>query len=177
MMGQKRTKEQRDKDRAEVAKLYLRGVGQYDIADQLGVNQSTVSRDLKALQKQWQESALVDIDEMKARELAKIDELERTYWDAWVRSCEDAEVERQKKAGTVEEPRLEVTKEKRGQTGDPRFLSGVKDCINMRREIFGIDAPKKNELTGKDGTPIKVLLGALPDEELDDIIEAGGGSD
>jgi len=68
-----RTKSQLARDRRKVADLYLKGVIQVDIAEKLSISQTTVSRDLKYLQKEWQSSALVDIDERKAEELAKVD--------------------------------------------------------------------------------------------------------
>jgi len=68
-----RSKSRLARDRRKVADLYLKGVIQVDIAEKLSISQTTVSRDLKYLQKEWQSSALVDIDERKAEELAKVD--------------------------------------------------------------------------------------------------------
>lgn len=137
--GQRRTIEISNRRRV-VAEMYLRGVLQANIAIELGVNQSTISRDLKALQKEWLNSALVNIDEAKGKELAKIDNLEREYWDAWKRSQENAETRTTTTgpAGTA----TEVFKEE-GQTGDPRYLEGVYRCINKRCEILGLDASKR----------------------------------
>ena len=164
-MAAPRSKIQRERDRQEITRLYLRGVSQMDIAAKLGVNQSTVSRDLKAIQKQWRESALINMDEAKQRELARIDELERTYWDAWLVSCEDAEIERIKQAGGASgDKRAEIIKEKRGQSGNPAFLAGVERCIQLRVKIIGLEAPKKQEITGKDGGPIKLYGTISPDD-------------
>lgn len=69
--------------------MYLRGEYQSEIAKHFGVNQSTISRDIAALRDEWLQSALVDINEAKAKELAKVDQLEREYWDAWQRSREE----------------------------------------------------------------------------------------
>jgi len=136
--------------------MYLSGTVQAEIADQLKVNQSTISRDIKALQAAWLESALIDIDEAKARELAKVDKLEREYWTAWERSCEDAETVRQKgKPGAGGIATESIEKTSKGQAGDPRFLAGVQWCIERRCKIIGIDAPAKTEHTGRDGGPIQ----------------------
>lgn len=127
--------------RRKIADLYLQGIVQADIAERVGVNQSTVSRDLKALQRQWQESALVDIDEAKAQEIAKIDRLEREYWDAWVRSCSKAETVRQrgKKSGDMPAEITAVDRTVKDQDGDPRFLAGVQWCIERRCKILGLE--------------------------------------
>jgi len=128
-----------------MADLYLRGWLQVDIAEELKIDQSTVSRDLSALQEEWINSALVDIDEARAKELAKVDKLEREYWDAWDRSIQDAERETKKAIAVGDkEVKREATKTTEGQAGDPRFLSGVQWCINKRCEILGLDAPKQH---------------------------------
>jgi len=125
--------------------LYLQGWIQADIAERLKINQTTVSRDLKALQADWIKSTLRNFDEMKAEELAKVDRLEREYWRGWERSCEDAETVRRE--GDVARVEKVVTTAK-GQAGDPRFLAGVQWCIDKRCKILGIDAPTKLEHSG-----------------------------
>jgi len=167
-MGRQRDAAQRARDRRVIADLYLQGWLQADIADKLKINQSTVSRDLRALQAEWLESALVDFDDAKARELAKVDRLEREYWRAWERSCEDAETTVKKTKGAVKktvikkedgdeedgkskfvsERPAEVSQTAKGQAGDPRFLAGVQWCIDKRCKVLGIDAPVKLQLGG-----------------------------
>lgn len=149
--GNKRTPQQLEADRAQVAVWYCQGKTQVWMGAQLGLSQQQISYDLKAIRKEWAAN-YIDFGEAKERELAKIDHLELTYWEAWKRSCEDAELERQKQTGTKDAPsRVEVTKEKRGQAGDPRFLAGVERCIKMRREMLGLDAPDKLALTDPTG--------------------------
>ncbi len=64
--------------RRKVAILYLQHhMSQEDIARALGIHQSTVSRDLKALEEQWQKEAMQTIEKVKARELAELDMMER----------------------------------------------------------------------------------------------------
>jgi hypothetical protein len=145
--------------RQKVAAAYLRGGTQADIAVELACDQATVSRDLKALRGEWMKSALIDINEAKARELAKIDTLELEYWTAWKRSQEDAESEITKMQGTppkvdkdgkpIDNPapsKVEKQSKREGQTGNPAFLRGVEWCINKRCEIIGVNAPIKQEI-------------------------------
>jgi transcriptional antiterminator len=83
MAANTRSAAQREQDLGRVAELYLRGSTQGEIARQLGVSRQQISYDLKVLQKRWQEAALHDFNARKAQELAKVDELERAYWQAW----------------------------------------------------------------------------------------------
>ena len=153
MAANKRTPVQIEKDRAEIASMYLRGMTQVAIAEDLDMTQQMVSYDLQRIQKAWQESALVDINEAKSRELARIDELERTYWAEWEASKEDRESSITKavelapvKQGEAPKPkRHEATIRKEERLGDPAYLRGVQWCIERRCAIVGIDAPKRNE--------------------------------
>jgi len=141
-MGKRRDTAQIARDRKKIGELYLRGWLQVDIAEKLGVDRSTVSRDLKALHREWLASALADFSEAKAQELAKIDDLEREYWRAWERSCEDAETVRKEGTTKILD---KIVKTAKGQAGDPRFLSGVQWCLERRCKILGLDAPEKHE--------------------------------
>jgi len=154
-----RSRSQIARDRRRISDLYLRGALQEDIASELGLSQPTVSRDIKALQKAWQKSSLVDIDKKKAEELAKIDDLEREYWAAWKRSCLDAETTRKEAIKSAEtDPAIsKVVKTAKGQSGDPRYLSGVQWCIEKRCKIIGIDAPDKHEHTGPGGAALEAI--------------------
>lgn len=145
-MPKRRSPAQVARDRRVISNLYMKGWLQTDIAKELGISNATISRDLRTLYKQWERSSLVDIDSKKAEELAKIDHLEREYWDAWERSCKDAETIRQEGVAIdkVIEPK-KITKTAAGQAGDPRFLTGVQWCIDRRCKIFGIDAPEKKD--------------------------------
>lgn len=143
MPGKRRSTAQLARDRRKIADLYLQGWIQADIAAELGISQPTVSNDIAALQSDWLASALIDFNEAKAAELAKIDRLEREYWQAWSRSCENAEsVTQEGTADGVDK----VKKTSKGQAGDPRFLQGVQWCIERRCKILGVDAATRIDL-------------------------------
>lgn len=158
-MPQRRSTAQRTRDRRNIGNLYLQGWIQADIAESVGVSQSTVSNDLKALHKDWLASALLDFNEAKSQELAKIDRLEREYWAAWGQSKVPIKTASQKQRGKVvkrqdedgefiaEQP-AEVSKMSKEQIGDPRFLAGVQWCIDRRCKILGVDAPVKSDIGG-----------------------------
>jgi hypothetical protein len=115
----RRSSNQRERDFELIASQYLQGVQQYKIAEMLGVSTSQISDDMKELRKRWLASSIRDFDEMKARELAKVGQLEAEYWTAWGRSND------------TDPP------------GDPRYLQGVARCIKARREVLGLDAPQR----------------------------------
>lgn len=162
--GPKRSKIQREADLQTLAALYLQGYSQTAIAERLKVSQQQIGADLKKLYKTWREAALIDFNEAKQRELARIDELERSYWEAWRRSVGRV-VERNKKtvtggenAGTTDEKRI------RKQAGDPRYLEGVERCIAMRVKLLGLLEPEPDGWreallkAGHDGASIGATL-------------------
>jgi len=123
MMGvNKRTKQQREHDLVIVAQMYFEGKYQSEIGAFLGLSQQQISYDLKVLEKRWVKNSLHHITQGKARELAKIDHLEREYWQAWKDSdCPD-----------------------NGSPGNPAYLSGVQWCINKRCQILGFEAASRH---------------------------------
>lgn len=167
--GKRRSSGQLARDRRRIADLYLQGWIQVDIAAEVGMSQSTVSRDIKALHGAWLASALLDFNEAKARELAKIDRLEREYWDAWQRSKLDAETETVKGKGTGDTPEhKEKTMQRKGQTGDASFLKGVQWCIEQRCKILGVEAPThlKHSGEGDKGEIVVRFEGNVKSENL-----------
>ena len=112
--------------RKNVARRYLRGEPQHEIARSFEVDAGTISRDLKALREEWKASALADTTEFKALQLAKLDEVERNAWLAWTKSQENAEALKVRSRGKKVDGTEKVTK---GQAGDPRFLAIVLECV------------------------------------------------
>ena len=136
------------RDRRRIADFYLQGWLQADIAQEVGLSQPTISRDLKALQKAWLKSALIDFDAAKAKELAKVDRLEREYWAAWEASKKDKETQTTEKIkSTTLRSKAQIRRE--GQVGNPSFLVGVQWCIERRCKILGLDAPTGIDLTNR----------------------------
>lgn len=134
--------------RVKVAEMYLTGKSQTEIAVHFGINQSSISRDIKAIQKAWLNQAVSSFDVMQSRELARIDQLEREYWDAWERSCQSLETTAVVK-GRMNDGKMigdEATKTIKTQAGDPRFLNGIQWCIEQRLKIFGGYAVVKHEV-------------------------------
>jgi hypothetical protein len=172
MTPRARTPFQREQDLAEITRRYLRGETQAAIAQVLGLSQQQISYDVGTVRKRWQKAAAADMREIKARELAKIDELERTYWEAWTRSLEETRSKTVKARGTVgaETPQLaEQVNKSEERMGNPAYLAGVQWCIERRCRLLGIDAPveQKHDIRlmvvyGDDGTRSESADSQLP---------------
>ena len=68
--------------RARVASLLLAGVSdQSKIAEQVGVDRSTISRDIKAIEAEWQASAVQDIAAAKGKDLERTERLIAALWN------------------------------------------------------------------------------------------------
>ncbi len=167
MAAPKRTTKEREHDLPEIADMYLKGWTQVHIAEELAklrnyeVTQQIISRDLKTIQSRWVKSSLFDYDTAKAQEIAKIDHLERFYWQEY-RASKDPAIKR-KTAKTVDDHITEVTQEVGQGTGDIRFLTqGVQWCIDRRIKILGLDT----QIGDNDEKPfiIKVLRGVSMDD-------------
>jgi hypothetical protein len=143
--------------RKRVAAMYLQGMSQWEIGRQLGVTQQCIAKDVQALEKEWLASAVVDIDAAKAKELARVDRLERVAWGAWRRSCQKKE-----KATTRLEKKLHedaqlaktvTSKATELRDGNPEYLKRVEWCISKRCELLRLNPPQRLEHGGSAELP------------------------
>lgn len=156
----KRSKDQRERDLQDVARLYLEGRTQFDIALRLSadssrrytVTQQTVSNDLREIRRRWQESTLRDFDMAKALQLAKIDRMETEAWDAWHRSIGKRRVTSAGRDSSAGGGREHAQVRTEDQFGDPRYLATIQRCIDQRCKLLGLDAPMKVAPTNPAGT-------------------------
>lgn len=199
MAENKRTDFQIERDRREIADLYVRGWAQRLIADELNrrrkeeaakaveaghidapepyeLTRQMISYDLKALQTEWKKLSAFDLDEMKGRQLAKLDELERKANEGYDRSIgvvEDKQLQRitfdreaeeadvrevVNGSGKVEtikklipgrhETRTVERRKRSELVGNPKFLQVVISCIERRCRLLGLDAPTEMKHSG-----------------------------
>lgn len=149
-----------------VAQKYLRGQSMGKIAQEmpaeLSCTRQTVYNDIKVLRDQWRQEANLPIADLRAKELAKIDELERVAWESFEISKGDKIVS---KFGTVlpaaagskptvaAGPIRTVTK---SQAGNPKWLDIIDKCVNRRCEILGIK--KQQNLDPHSDLPVLGLV-------------------
>ena len=141
--------------RVWVARLYLKGKSQPEIATELAVSMSTVTNDLAGIREEWIKSAVRDFDAQRSEELARIDYLESVAWDAWERSKKIRTIRHREvlsmiklkgKDKTIEAlaakdrelvPISDKTKTiKMEAVGDPKFLDQVIKCIELRMKLL-----------------------------------------
>lgn len=169
----KRTKAQREADMEAIARMYLTGKTQRYIAKIIGVSQPMIKREIDRLRKRWRDSADTCFDDAQADQLARIDNLESTYWEAWEESREKKSKIVTEKAGSGEGARrakVQTTEEERD--GNPKFLEGVQWCIAERSKVLGVNAPTKLSSTSPDGKEQgPPLMFWIPDNGRDPGIE------
>lgn len=143
--GPKRSPDQRESDLVEVARLYLQGHSQQEIAGRIcqgrpyKLTQQAIHNDLETIRGRWLESSLVDFNEAKARELAKIDLLEHEYWAAWRQSKTGRKRESQeagKSAKNGDSSKARITTDH--TWGETRYLDGVRWCVEQRCKVLGL---------------------------------------
>ena len=167
-----------------VARLYLQGQTQRQIAKVVGVSQTQVCFDLQAIREEWRKSALMNFTERQAQELAKLERLEAEAWDAWERSKAEqlqtyAETEQTLPAdgepAAAPVPRKPRTKRSKSSirktqsAGEDRFMEVILKCVERRCKMLGIDAPSKVELSGGLKSEMSIDLTKATDEELDEL--------
>jgi hypothetical protein len=114
--------------RWKVSQLYLQGLPQHRIGEQVGVSQKCVSEDLAAVRAEWLAKSVDGFGERLAEELAKVDRVEAVAWDSFERSRASITVGKgaDGKPMKVERP------------GDDRFLGRVSWCIETRAKLLGL---------------------------------------
>lgn len=121
------------------------------------ITQATISGDLKALDQLWRASAIDNIDKWKRETLKQYRYLYQQSLSAWELSLEDAE---EISTGGKDGPSEKI----KGQSGNPAHIRNAQESLKAIREVLGLDAPKRQELSGPEGGPIPVT-------GLDDIIK------
>jgi hypothetical protein len=118
--------------RASVAEMWSRRITQRDMARTLNVSEPTISRDIAWLLDQWRAESVRKVDDVKARELADLDAMERDIAMALVPH----------KGSTI-------ALRERARLTDTRLR--IKE---RRARLLGIDAPTRQEVSGPDETPL-----------------------
>jgi len=179
-MGKPRDEAERERDRQRITPLYLQGWNQTEIAAELGIDQSTVSRDIKFLLAEWrkQRNGLVDEFEGKYRFIY------REAIAAWKRSLEDAETTTQEMIdggeGQGTGQRLKASTRKEGQSGNPALLAQAQGAMKAIREMFGTDAAQKQynynfDLTNATDEQLqRIVAGEDPAKVLTGATQSGG---
>ncbi|PJF39413.1 MAG: hypothetical protein CUN54_08770 [Phototrophicales bacterium] len=174
----RRKKDQRENDLVFTADMYLKGYTQHEIAERFGVSQAQVSNDLSEIRRRWMERSITSYGQHVAEQLAKIDRLEREYWQAYERSLAEKRttelstsvVEARRAEAEKRQPRpdeIKIKTEKRD--GGSEYLRGIQWCIDRRIKLLGLDMPQRIEIT--DWRKEAQAHGFDPDTLLNDRVE------
>lgn len=169
-----RTALQREADLVLIEQWYVRDrISQGEIAEKLRalrgyekLTQQAISNDIKFLQKRWREMTTMDLDDLKATELRRIDQMELEYWSAWQESKLDAETKTQKVVGEGKDAKKEVSLRREGRTGNPAYLAGVQWCVEQRCKLLGLYQPQKVELSWREEAVRDIKDGKFTFEEI-----------
>ncbi len=120
--------------------MYEQGMTQSEIARELGVHKSQITRDMQAIRKKSMNRAAKTFESHVESQLNKLEMLEAEAWAAFEESRKVKKVT--KKKGSRGEQETETVEMR---PGDPRYLKIVNDCIAQRNKILGLNAPTKRQ--------------------------------
>ena len=192
-----RSPQEKERDLAEISRLYLRGWTHADISAYLteernySIHTRTVTRDLGVIRQRWIESQLLNFGESQARELERADRLIEMLWNEWDRSREDQVSEVSEavrdiniadgakgKDGKADEKGsgYMYTREKKvisraNRDGNVGFAKEIRLCIELRMRILGLDAPKQIDINVDWREKAKALgLESAANEQFDRLV-------
>jgi hypothetical protein len=144
-------------DRMKIARMLLRGRTGNEIAQELGLAVSTISKDKAVIEEQWFGETMRNVDEMRANRAAELREVRREAWDEYERSKTEAtrKSQRMKRRpaktpgnqppGQLQTAEMEVSEDKIERIGQPRFLQIVISSILAEAKLFGLDMSLRPE--------------------------------
>lgn len=154
MAARRRTPDQRERDLDELSRRRTRGESLWTIAQAMGISKQQVYYDLSEVRRRWRADATRSFDDAVAAELAKIDVLEATYWEAWLASKAPRETSTTESTelppgvgGVAARQIRRARLQRQERDGAAAFLAGVQWCIERRCKLLGLDAPARIDIT------------------------------
>jgi len=149
------------KRRREVSRLYSEEVPQNEIAKQLGVNQSTISRDLKFEANVLRAQSAEFLRALRDKQLRELEWAAAENKAAWMKSKDDFTRSKQsskidndgKRMGPVE---AEMVRE--GQTGDPRHMANFLASLKAIADLTGLHVQAGPEVPIEPGDTLIVRM-------------------
>jgi len=154
------------------ATLYIRGMAIGEIARTLGKPYPIIQADIDQAKAGWIAVSKAPYELHLAEELARIDHLERTYWEAWESStgrtepCARDEGGRYAKGKPLANGQPIAPGGPRPFTGNPSYLKGVADCQDRRAKLIGLYAPIGIRHSGEIQTEMNVNINILGIEDM-----------
>ena len=133
----------------EVWLLWNRGQRQWQIAEAIGITDRQFRYDLKTLENRWRAETSAGMAAHKEAQLARIEELFKTYWESWENSLSEKQTTSTEQSDSDAGARRKAAIKKENRDGNPAFLAGILACIEKRCKILGLDAPDVHEITSQ----------------------------
>jgi hypothetical protein len=114
---------------------------------QLKSEHQAVEKMIKEAEKEYIDTHMSKVNEIKAEAGAALDWVRKEAADAWGRSQDLLKIIKKKEDQTVEQ----ILK---AEIGNAQFLKRITETVEVKTKIFGAQAPRKHEVTGKDGSPL-----------------------
>jgi predicted transcriptional regulator len=177
--GPKFTPTDRERVIAEVARLDRRGYSQWDIADHVGVCQSTVGQYLATIRQRYKEEARDELTSMREEKRRALEDLRAEAWLAYERSKEDKERIVKEKGKTLKPVQVpgqspgekrtlkasfELLKEvttREGRLPESEYLRIVLETHKAEIALYGLNEPEQLKITA--GLDWNALLRGLAD--------------
>lgn len=142
-----------DRRRQIAALLAARGaMSGTEVAEVMGVSESTASRDLAAIKEQWRLEMIEDVDVMVARDLAELGLVKSEAWWTYQQSLEvgdETVTEQEVLIGKDGDSRVLRTTVVQNPKANLSALKLVQSCIEKKREILGLDKAAASASSGK----------------------------
>lgn len=124
--------------------LWFQGKSTADISRELGVGERQVRTDLARARQEWGEGIKRKLTYELNKRLTQYDMLKVEFFAAW-------------KASQVKSVRAGVTGDAEvvTQPGDPRFLTGYRECLDRECKLLGLDSPEKIQIEA----PVRLVAG------------------
>ncbi len=151
----------------QVTQLSLNGYSFAEISAKVGVNRTTIAHWLQQQRQSHATLAVQDTAAMIADIVERYELIYREALDAWRNSRREKPVEPRDDSDTADGSKTKRSIQGEGGVGNAAFLGKAMAALKAIREIRGLDAPRKTQISGLGGGP--VLLAAsdeLSDEQL-----------
>lgn len=159
---------------AKAWELRLKSKTQTEIAAELGISQSGVSRVLRRFERRVFEKLSKDIGRLKGRLTAQLEHTAAAAWEAWEASKEPSvTVETtDDDAGNRKIKRIVRTP----KTGDPRFLAEYRQALADQVGIWGLKARPIDTTATGERTTIEVRYTNPTEGDRDFLLQLSGGN-
>ncbi len=161
------------------------------IADELGIAHTTVQQMLRTVEQRLAKEFVGHAERIKARQSAQLEHMAAQALEQWYRSCGEL-VSVTVTSGRVQVQKLResdgegytetyeivslpdlTTTATQEQTGNPQLLAQARGALEDIRAIWGMDAPKKTDVTILQQAAKKVQ--GMSDADLLDLLARGEG--